>query len=90
MGPTIGLSAVFPHGRMMSPKVRVFVDFLVERLNLDADFMQLLCPDQRAGHDTQERRGEPAGARTTRVRALRAPAEDSETVVAGDGQARAA
>jgi hypothetical protein len=28
--------------------VRAFVDFLVERLNFDADYMQVLCPDAAA------------------------------------------
>jgi DNA-binding transcriptional LysR family regulator len=31
-GPRLELNAVFPRGRELSPKVRVFVDFLVERL----------------------------------------------------------
>lgn len=35
-GPTYELNAVFPPGRMHSPKVRVFVDFLIERLHIDA------------------------------------------------------
>ncbi len=38
---------MFPRGRVMSPKVRAFVDFLVERLNFDADYMQVLCPDAK-------------------------------------------
>ncbi len=46
-GPDMEFNAVFPGGRMQSPKVRAFVDFLVERLNFDADYMQSLCPDQR-------------------------------------------
>lgn len=33
---------------MQSPKVRAFVDFLVERLSFDADYMQVLCPDAAA------------------------------------------
>jgi hypothetical protein len=39
------LNAVFPRGQGKSPKVRAFVDFLVERMNLDADYMQNLCPN---------------------------------------------
>ncbi|UHQ19087.1 LysR substrate-binding domain-containing protein [Lysobacter sp. KIS68-7] len=35
-GPEFELNAVFPRGRVQSPKVRAFVDFLVERLVLDA------------------------------------------------------
>lgn len=30
-------AVVFPRGRVQSPKVRAFVDLLVERLDLDAD-----------------------------------------------------
>jgi hypothetical protein len=32
---------------VQSPKVRAFVDFLVERLNFDADYMQVICPDRQ-------------------------------------------
>ena len=42
-GPDLALSAVFPRGQVVSPKVRAFVDFLVERLNFDADYMKGMC-----------------------------------------------
>jgi len=43
-GPEYEMNALFPRGRVQSPKVRAFVDFLVDRLNFDADYMQTLCP----------------------------------------------
>ena len=44
-GPEYEMNAVFPRGRVQSPKVRAFVDFLVERMNFDVDFMQqAVCP----------------------------------------------
>ena len=46
-GPDLDFNAVFPRGHVTSPKVRAFVDFLVERLNFDADYMHTLCPDTR-------------------------------------------
>jgi DNA-binding transcriptional LysR family regulator len=46
-GPELDFNAVFPRGQVQSPKVRAFVDFLVERLNFDADYMQVLCPDRK-------------------------------------------
>jgi DNA-binding transcriptional LysR family regulator len=46
-GPEMDFNAVFPRGLVPSPKVRAFVDFLVERLNFDADYMQVLCPDRQ-------------------------------------------
>ncbi|HZH42500.1 MAG TPA: LysR substrate-binding domain-containing protein [Lysobacter sp.] len=46
-GPEMELNAVFPRGRVQSPKVRAFVDFLVERLTFDVDHMEMLCPNQR-------------------------------------------
>jgi DNA-binding transcriptional LysR family regulator len=46
-GPEYEFNAVFPRGRVTSPKVRAFVDFLVERLNFDADYMQVMCPDRK-------------------------------------------
>jgi DNA-binding transcriptional LysR family regulator len=36
-GPDFDLNLVFPRGRVQSPKVRAFVDFLVDRLDLDAE-----------------------------------------------------
>ena len=46
-GPEYDCSAVFPKGRVQSPKVRAFVDFLVERLTFDADYVKTLCPSHR-------------------------------------------
>lgn len=43
-GPEVDLNAVFPRGRVVSPKVRAFVDFLVERLSSNADYMMAQCP----------------------------------------------
>jgi DNA-binding transcriptional LysR family regulator len=34
-GPDFELNAVFPRGRVQSPKVRAFIDFLVERLHFE-------------------------------------------------------
>jgi len=60
-------SAVFPRGHAQSPKVRAFVDFMVERLNLDIDYMARHCPMEtcpeaeaamdKARHDETERAG---------------------------------
>src|SRR5690606_42026623 len=33
-GPIVELNAVFPRGSVLSPKVRAFVDFLLERMEL--------------------------------------------------------
>jgi DNA-binding transcriptional LysR family regulator len=48
------LNAVFPRGQAKSPKVRAFVDFLVERITLDADFMQGLCPNHKCCEEELE------------------------------------
>lgn len=45
-GPEVDFNAVFPRGRVMSPKIRAFVDFLVERLSSNADYMMLHCPSR--------------------------------------------
>ena len=45
-GPEVDFNAVFTRGQVPSPKVRAFVDFLVERLNFDADYMQVLCSER--------------------------------------------
>ena len=46
-GRAAELNAVFPRGQGKSPKVRAFVDFLIERINVDADFMEGLCPNRK-------------------------------------------
>jgi DNA-binding transcriptional LysR family regulator len=53
-GRAAQMNAVFPRGQGKSPKVRAFVDFLVERMTLDADFMQGLCPNLKCGEDDLE------------------------------------
>ena len=58
-GPTSDLHAVFPRGQGKSPKVRAFVDFLVERLNFDVDCMTALCPHEHC-HEAERDRSSPA------------------------------
>lgn len=88
-GPEIPLSAVFPRGQVTSPKVRAFVDFLVERLNVDADYMQLLCPGGRAHKSTEELIA-PAATVDSPHRLVRVPADDEAVVLARNDSARAA
>jgi len=42
-GPAVDLNAVFPPGRMQTPKVRAFVDYLSENLKLDRAALRILC-----------------------------------------------
>jgi DNA-binding transcriptional LysR family regulator len=44
-GPEYDFNAVFAGGGMVSPKVRAFIDFLVEKLNFDVNYMLLQCPN---------------------------------------------
>jgi len=44
-GPDIELHALFPRGQVQLPKVRVFVDFLVENLKIDDNYMYALGDD---------------------------------------------
>jgi len=46
-GPSAEMNAVFPRGQGKSPKVRAFVDFLIERVKFDADYMELHCPNHQ-------------------------------------------
>jgi DNA-binding transcriptional LysR family regulator len=49
-GVDIELNALFPRGQVQSPKVRAFIDCLVDRLNIDGGYIQLLSEDaQRSG-----------------------------------------
>ncbi len=43
-GPEYDFNAVFPRGQSQSPKIRAFVDFLLERLKFDIDYMLARCP----------------------------------------------
>jgi DNA-binding transcriptional LysR family regulator len=54
-GPEYDFNAVFAGGGLVSPKVRAFVDFLVEKLNFDANYMLLQCPNGKrlAEHEPQ-------------------------------------
>ena len=51
-GPAPDFNAVFPRGQAKSPKVRAFVDFLVERLDFDTDYMEVLCPNRKCYETT--------------------------------------
>lgn len=44
-GPEYDFNAVFAGGGMVSPKVRAFIDFLVDKLNFDVNYMMLQCPN---------------------------------------------
>jgi hypothetical protein len=44
-GPTMDFNALFPRGQAQAPKIRAFVDFLVERLRFEVDYMRAACPD---------------------------------------------
>jgi DNA-binding transcriptional LysR family regulator len=88
-GPEVPLSAVFPRGRVISPKVRAFVDFMVERLNVDADYMELLCPGSKHKRTTDAQLAAPSAAPEARRRLVRVPAGEEEVALAED-RARAA
>lgn len=45
VGPEYEFNAVFNGGRALSPKVRAFVDFMVERMRCDKQFMAKTCPN---------------------------------------------
>lgn len=59
-GPTLDMNAVFLRGQGKSPKVRAFVDFLVERLSVDADFMEAICPHGKCQESVEPARADAA------------------------------
>jgi hypothetical protein len=101
-GPEYEFNAVFPRGMVQSPKVRAFVDFLVERLNFDADYMQVLCPDAKRfrkvseeaeatlAHSLAKEAGEPRTIAVPVVEAIEAIAEAVDAKRSGKTPARAA
>ena len=46
-GPDYDFNAVFAGGGMVSQKVRAFIDFLVDKLNFDVNYMMLQCPNAK-------------------------------------------
>ncbi len=44
-GLDVELHALFPRGEVQSPKVRAFVDFLVESLRVEENYMRALSDD---------------------------------------------
>lgn len=54
--PEYDSNAVFPGRRHTMPKVRAFVDFLVQRPDFDADYVLAQCPLQAAYAKPSERR----------------------------------
>ncbi|AKC87891.1 LysR family transcriptional regulator [Pseudoxanthomonas suwonensis] len=67
-GPEVDFNAVFPRGRVASPKVRAFVDFLVDRLSSNADYMMVHCPSMCAGNAAAPSSDADAPAEDTVVR----------------------
>jgi DNA-binding transcriptional LysR family regulator len=71
IGGEYELNAVFPRGHTQSPKVRAFVDFLLEHLNLEIDYMSAHCPlmmakEAKHAHE-QEREAEETAAVGLRI-----------------------
>jgi LysR family transcriptional regulator for bpeEF and oprC len=55
IGPEYEFNAVFAGGRLVSPKVRAFIDFLVDKLNFDVNYMLTQCPNAKlATHEKQQ------------------------------------
>lgn len=78
-GPVMDLNAVFPPGRMQAPKVRAFVDFLSEHLELQYAALRILCfqsATEECGHCAQQ--AEAHG----RLQAPAAPALESSPALA--------
>ncbi|MBS7456431.1 LysR family transcriptional regulator [Coralloluteibacterium stylophorae] len=67
-GGEYALNAVFPRGHVQSPKVRAFVDFLLEHVQLDLDVMLRCCPVVRAAEAAQARvAGDPVAEDGARI-----------------------
>ncbi|WP_081974600.1 LysR family transcriptional regulator [Novilysobacter arseniciresistens] len=81
-GPDMEFNAVFPGGRMQSPKVRAFVDFLVDRLNFDAAYMLSRCPGIHHRENKVEERSRVATTAALSSLALRRPEDEEEEAAA--------
>jgi hypothetical protein len=83
-GPEYELNALFPRGQVTSPKIRAFVDFLVERQSFDSDYMQVLCPDARARCKAAKQAAD--SATTVNAELARASKRSAEAEEARDGE----
>ena len=77
------LNAVFPRGHGQSPKVRAFVDFLLERLNLEIDYMSTRCPRMAASCGGDRDADAEAEAEAGKARDIAAGKRILETATAG-------
>lgn len=60
-GADYPFNALFPRGHGQTPKVRAFVDFLLERLNLEIDYMSRHCPMSPSQHEAAQGEARQAG-----------------------------
>jgi DNA-binding transcriptional LysR family regulator len=74
-GPSAEMNALFPRGQGKSPKVRAFVDFLIERVKFDADYMEGLCPSHQCCEAELAAAGASAGDRVAISQPSRPPVE---------------
>jgi len=86
-GPEFEFNAVFPKGRTLSPKVRVFIDFLVERLRFDADYMAMKCPCPTTAIEDEVVDSQPALALGPKMWPTPEPAELVEAAAAAKRRA---
>ncbi len=85
-GTDLDLHALFPRGQVQSPKVRAFVDFLVERLNIEEGYLEVLNGDTAHGPPCG-RDGSPATAAADRHRMQSQSAPESGPAAArGQGE----
>ena len=83
-GPMMDFNAVFPRGQAQAPKIRAFVDFLVERLRFEVEYMRAACPDSLAcGKSLASPAGRSASelAHAATQRAMATTGEDAESEV---------
>ena len=74
--PEYDSNTVFPGGRHTTPKVRAFVDFLVQRPDFDADCVLARCPLQAAYAKPSEPREDGPASSTGILRTATIDARD--------------
>lgn len=89
-GPRLDLNAVFPRGRTLSPKVRAFVDYLVERLDFSLEAPAAVCQYAASMHpkawslDLKQLEQAAPAAPKQKTNGEAPPAEEPVTVGADD------
>src|SRR3546814_10130844 len=84
-GPDGELHALFPRGEVQSPKVRAFVDFLVESQRVEENYMRALSDDNTRFRQSASDAAEAAAGGKPSLTAKQSPSPPARPMHDGTG-----